>query len=383
MSAARSLAPRPTTTLVTPVTLTPVKPVKPNPAKSVGRPERSTPRLRAAQDRREQALAAVDSAGMLHAEALGYRLLSSADERALGARIQAGGPDAEAARERLILANIRLVESYAAKAVRKRTSPVPYEDLVGAGMFGLLTAVDRYDPARGTRFSTLALWWIRQAVERYRDDHELAVRLPAYLRHRERMARRLALSYEQEHGALPSDEWLADALNHIKYLRGGLRPLGSGMATLGHTGGRSSPAQVREARAHVIGAMSLDQTVYTREGIGAEADVSRYDAFADPQGAAALAAVEDRESEARLVQLLLELHSAGQLSARELKLLGMRLGPARATLQQVGHALGVTRQRVLQLQQHALDTLRRALALRGIRSTADWLGETSGRKGRG
>lgn len=101
-------------------------------------------------------------------------LLSAEEERELGLR-SAGG-DA-AAREHLYLANIRLVV-YVAKHFRKTT--VSLDDLIQEGCIGLMRAVEKFDPTRGVRFSTHAVWWIRQALQRATPDLEYAIRLPAY-----------------------------------------------------------------------------------------------------------------------------------------------------------------------------------------------------------
>ena len=100
-------------------------------------------------------------------------LLSRAEERDLAEQFQRNG--CENARERLICANLRLVV-YAAKRYAGMGIPLP--DLVEAGNVGLLHAVARFDPARGTRFSTYAMWWIRRSITLALSEHGSLIRIP-------------------------------------------------------------------------------------------------------------------------------------------------------------------------------------------------------------
>ena len=84
----------------------------------------------------------------------------------------------EKARELLIESNLRLVSKYAFKY---SYSKVPVEDLFQEGLFGLMTAVDKFDYTRGFKFSTFATHWIRQAIKRFIDDNARIIRLPVYL----------------------------------------------------------------------------------------------------------------------------------------------------------------------------------------------------------
>ena len=102
-------------------------------------------------------------------------LLSAEDERALFARMQGG--DAEA-RQHMIRANLRLVVSIA-KKYTGRGLDLP--DLVQEGTIGLMRAVDKFDLARNIKFSTYAVWWIRQAVVRATQDQGRTIRLPVHV----------------------------------------------------------------------------------------------------------------------------------------------------------------------------------------------------------
>ena len=99
------------------------------------------------------------------------RALTPKRRHALGRQAAAG----QAAREALVLHNLPLVLSIAG---RFRNSNLGYDDLIQEGILGLIKAADRYDPTRGTRFGTLAVWWIRQSIGRAVANTGRLIRLP-------------------------------------------------------------------------------------------------------------------------------------------------------------------------------------------------------------
>ncbi len=109
--------------------------------------------------------------------------------------------DGDAAREALVLHNLRLVLNLAG---RFRNGSLTYEDLVQEGIFGLIKAADRYDPKRGTRFATFAVWWIRQSIGRAIANLGRSVRLPVNRVHKISQIRRLAARLAQQIGDEPS-----------------------------------------------------------------------------------------------------------------------------------------------------------------------------------
>lgn len=121
-----------------------------------------------------------------HDQAGRYPLLTPAQEIVYGQQIRAwlDHPDpppvtirrGKRARDRFIRANLRLVINV---ADRYRSVPAQYgDDLIQAGNMGLMRAVERFDPARGYKFSTYAYWWIRQGIHSFLEHHSRTVRLP-------------------------------------------------------------------------------------------------------------------------------------------------------------------------------------------------------------
>ncbi|MBM4424045.1 MAG: sigma-70 family RNA polymerase sigma factor [Chloroflexi bacterium] len=116
--------------------------------------------------------------------------------------------DGDAAREALILHNLRLVLNLAG---RFRNESLTYDDLVQEGIFGLLKAAERYDPKRGTRFATFAVWWIRQSIGRAIANLGRTVRLPVNRVHKISQLRRIASQMAQHMGNEPLLDDLADS----------------------------------------------------------------------------------------------------------------------------------------------------------------------------
>jgi RNA polymerase primary sigma factor len=119
-------------------------------------------------------------------------LLSPAQEIELGTAVQAwlnhpdfpdGCPPAirrrgQRARERFVAANLRLAVSYVTKRCQRLLKQHQADDLIQAANIGLITAVERFDPTRGYKFSTYAYWWIRQAVNRWVEQNGRVIAIP-------------------------------------------------------------------------------------------------------------------------------------------------------------------------------------------------------------
>jgi RNA polymerase sigma factor (sigma-70 family) len=162
-----------------------------------------TPLLDAVQ---EVQLAKAIEAG-LYAE----RLLAE-DRRPLGAttaELRKLVAEGERAKDQFIRANLRLVVSIARRYVR---SGLPMPDLIQEGNTGLVRAVEKFDYARGYKFSTYATWWIRQAISRAMADQERTVRLPVHVVEDVNRMHRVARRLTHELGNDPEPEQLAEAL---------------------------------------------------------------------------------------------------------------------------------------------------------------------------
>jgi RNA polymerase nonessential primary-like sigma factor len=133
-------------------------------------------------------------------------LLGAREEWALAERIQAGDADA---RRRLIEANLRLVVSVARPYVGRG---VPLMDLIAEGNLGLIRAVGKFDPARRLRFSTSAVWWIREAVQSAVMNQGRTVRLPVHVLRELAQVLRAERELVVRHGATPTLDQIAEAV---------------------------------------------------------------------------------------------------------------------------------------------------------------------------
>jgi RNA polymerase primary sigma factor len=250
-----------------------------------------------------------------------HRLLSAAEEVTLAKRVERGDL---AAKKQMVNANLRLVVSI---AKRYRGRGVPFLDLIQEGTLGLNRAVEKFDWRLGYKFSTYAHWWIRQAVERAIASQARTIRLPFHVIERRQKLARAARTLAPALGREPSLEELAEAT--------GLPP--------GH---------VRQALGCAEASVSLNQAV------GADGDTELADFLADP---AAGDPVEEAERSLlrQTVQRRLE-----RLPERERLIVERRFGlqGEPQTLETVGRELGLTRERVRQLEVQALKQLETELA---------------------
>jgi RNA polymerase sigma factor (sigma-70 family) len=250
-----------------------------------------------------------------------FALLTREEEVLLARTRRDAGPTAEWARRRLILSNLRLVV-YLARAYRNRS--LAFLDLIEEGNLGLITAADRFDPERGYRFATYASWWIRQAILRGIAEQANAVRIP--LKVLRQMQRFVAVERLLRHrlGQDPTIEEIAPAL------------------------GLTVPQTEKLSR--------------LRASIGAPEDLDSLDISPDDVWPGV---TEPPPSVETLIEWQLEharLHAfLKRLPHREETLLRIRYGffdGEEKTLAETGEALGVTRERVRQMEERALARLR-------------------------
>jgi RNA polymerase primary sigma factor len=253
-------------------------------------------------------------------------LLTAEQELAVARRVVAG--DKEAAHA-LAAANLRLVISVARRHINRGLF---FEDLIQEGNIGLLRAVEKFDPERGFKFSTYAVWWIRQAITRAIDDKARLVRLPAHLQQTMSALARAAQQLSGELGREPTERELAVALglapDEVYRLMRAMRPPLSLEAPMGET------------EEGMLGDVLIDDGA---EGV-------------------------ERQAEGRLLRAEMAHVMDEMLSPREREVLALRYGlggHAPSTLEEVGVALGLTRERARQIETKALTKLRHP-ALRAL-----------------
>jgi RNA polymerase primary sigma factor len=248
-------------------------------------------------------------------------LLTAQDEIALARRVADGDL---AARDRMVRANLRLVVSLARHYAGKG---LPLEDLVAEGNMGLVRAVEGYDPAAGTRFSTYARYWVKQSIRRALSRTGNAVRLPQYVTTLLAKWAKASAALYRELGRTPTDEEVAARLGlsdrQLRVVRKARRVYASGQPPEGPDG---DPA------------------------VGLFADARELPP-------------DDRLAGAEEVRKALD--SVGRLEEREAQVLRLRFGldgGEPASLQEVGERLGYTRERIRQIERDALAKLREHLA---------------------
>lgn len=262
----------------------------------------------------------VELARRIEAGVYARHLLDSGETQAGRAELEAVARDGMLAKDHMIRANLRLVVAAARKFPHRGLS---FLDLVQEGNLGLIHAVEKFDYAKGYKFSTYAMWWIRQAIGRGLAEKARTVRLPAHVVEDLSKLARIERALERA-GTEPTDERVAAEAGEPVEKIVALRRVG------------------RDA-------ISLDTVV------GEDEDTRVGDLIADPGAVAAPDLVEFQ-------QLAEELRSmVDRLPPREALILTLRYGLSDGrphTLQDIADRIGLTRERVRQLEKQALAQLR-------------------------
>jgi RNA polymerase primary sigma factor len=241
-------------------------------------------------------------------------LLTHKEEIDLSLRAKAGD---KRARQRLIEKNLRLVVSVAKKY---RGYGLPFEDLIQEDNIGLMKAVEKFDPDRGFRFSTYATWWIRQAVQRAVADKGRTIRVPVHMGDKIRKMARVYNELSAEMEREPTDEEVAGRLEW-------------------------SVEQVRDVKSAMPDATSFNQP------LSSDSDATEMGELIEDERASEVAGTVIGEMElgwlARAVEQLPERH-------RHVLIKRYGLGDEQtATLAQLSEELGISRERVRQVQREA------------------------------
>ena len=258
-------------------------------------------------------------------------LLEPEEERIIAQKMAEGDEDAK---ETLINSNLRLVVSIAKKYMNRGLSLL---DLIQEGNIGLIKAVDKFDYTKGFKFSTYATWWIRQAITRAIADQARTIRIPVHMVETINKLTRIQRQLVQDLGREPTTEELAEAM---------------GM----------EPAKIREIQKISQDPISIDKPV------GEEEDSHLVDFISNDE----LAAPEEEVARNLLKEDLIK--ALGTLTERERKVIELRFGlkdGVPMTLEQVGKKLGVTRERIRQIEAKAIRKLSRASSSKKLEGYID------------
>ena len=263
------------------------------------------------------AVATTDALQLFLNEAGRWPLLTAEEEVELAKRIERGDKEAK---DRMINSNLRLVVSI---AKRYQGHGLSLLDLIQEGIIGLIRAVEKFDWRRGFKFSTYATWWIRQAVQRGVANKSRTIRIPVHIAEREQRIARAERELAPKLGRPPTDEEIAKRA-------------------------RLPLKQLREVRQAARAVTSLDRP------IGDENEGALGDLFASQQ------APPEEEIGVSLEQDVLR-RAVAQLPEREQAVLKLRYGlngdRDPASLESIGRKLGITRERVRQIEANALEQL--------------------------
>lgn len=275
--------------------------------------------LPAAESATESVYSSQADATRLYLKEIGFSSLLTAQEEVFFARRSQKGD--ESARKRMIESNLRLVVKIARRYMNRGLSLL---DLIEEGNLGLIRAVEKFDPERGFRFSTYATWWIRQTIERGIMNQTRTIRLPVHVLKEINIYQRAARHLSQKLDHEPTPEEVASLLD---------KPVEDVKDMLG----------LNERVASVDAPLDDDP------------DRSLLDAIADEHAVDPEKMLQREDLQGLIAQWLAELNDKQrEVVERRFGLSGREI----STLEEVGADIGVTRERVRQIQVEALKRLR-------------------------
>lgn len=266
-------------------------------------------------------------ATQLYLSEIGFSPLLTAEEEVYFSRLALKGD--EASRKRMIESNLRLVVKIAR---RYNNRGLPLLDLIEEGNLGLIRAVEKFDPERGFRFSTYATWWIRQTIERAIMNQTRTIRLPIHVVKELNIYLRASRELVQKLDHEPTAEEIAQALD---------KPV-----------------------ADVSKMLKLNERITSVDSpFGGDTDKALLDVIPDEKGAGPETNLQTSDLNNNIVHWLNELNSKQrEVLARRFGLMGYEA----ATLEDVGTEIGLTRERVRQIQVEALKRLRDILSQQNL-----------------
>ena len=262
-------------------------------------------------------------ATQLYLGEIGFSPLLTAEEEVYFSRLALKGD--EPSRNRMIESNLRLVVKIAR---RYNNRGLPLLDLIEEGNLGLIRAVEKFDPERGFRFSTYATWWIRQTIERAIMNQTRTIRLPIHVVKELNIYLRTARELIQKLDHEPTAEDIA--------------------------------AELDVPVADVSKMLRLNERISSVDTpFGGESDKVLLDIIPDEKSGGPENDLQDNDIKNNIVHWLNELNpKQREVLARRFGLLGYEA----ATLEDVGVEIGLTRERVRQIQVEALKRLRDILS---------------------
>ena len=263
----------------------------------------------------------------LYLNEIGFSPLLTAEEEIHYARLAQKGD--EGARNHMIESNLRLVVKIARRYLNRG---LPLLDLIEEGNLGLIRAVEKFDPERGFRFSTYATWWIRQTIERAIMNQTRTIRLPIHVVKELNVYLRAARHLAQMEGGEPSPEEIARFLD-------------------------KSPEEVSRMMGFNERIASVD------EPLGRDTEKSMLESIPDEGNIDPAKILQDDDMQNHLEEWL------SQLNEKQREVVTRRFGldgQGISTLEEVGKSIGVTRERVRQIQMEALRRLRQILEKEGF-----------------